>query len=84
MSCVAVDGEIVQRTQDLGVAAEQPCDEYRQQREYDTEQRDEYRHGVPTLPERRLHGSLGTSRDTRLAHAHSRQIPMRCASSSRW
>ena len=83
MSCVALHAEIVQRAEDLGVAPEQPGDEYRQQREHDTEQRDEYRHGLPTLPERRLHGSLATSRDTRLVDAHARQIPMRCASSSR-
>ena len=46
---IEVDAELVQRPQDLGVAAQQPGDEQREQREHHCEQGDQDRHPQDTL-----------------------------------
>jgi len=63
------------------MASEQSRDEQREQREHDTEQRDEDCHRVTTIPNARA----GNVRAHTTPRASAKdQMPMRCARSSRW
>ena len=78
-SGIEVDAELVEGTQDLGVAPEQACHEEREERDHDTEEHDEDGHRGEVTEPRDL---LRSGRPGSIPGA--RQIPMRCASSSRW